>query len=138
MAGLSDAATGADELHRALVLFPPAFEEREPTVAISLFRRIHGRDASGATVTAMLLMTDSRWSVAARPVAARLEATGLVHDDGARSARPGPRRRRRCRVLDVPDGLARRPEIVIATDQETTNPRTTSQVTTGMPSSAAA
>lgn len=74
-------ATTAGELHHALVLFAPAFQEREPTAAIALFRRVHECDADGAVVTAMLLMTDDRWSVTARPVAARLEATGLVPDD---------------------------------------------------------
>lgn len=74
-------ADSPDELHRALVLFVPACQEREPSLAVAVFRTIHERDADGAVVTAMLLMTDDRWSVTARPVAAALEATGLVPDD---------------------------------------------------------
>ena len=80
LGNLLDAAT-TDELHRALVLFAPACQEREPALAVALFRGVHEGAADGAAVTALLLMTDDRWSVTARPVAARLEATGLVPDD---------------------------------------------------------
>lgn len=79
--GILLAAADADELHRALVLSVPACQEREPTLAVALFRSIHERAGDGAAVTAMLLMTDARWSAAARPVATRLEETGLVPGD---------------------------------------------------------
>lgn len=75
------AATDADSLHRALVLHPPALQEREPLIAIGLFRSAHDCDAAGAVVTAMLLMTDSRWSATARSLAIAIEATAIVPGD---------------------------------------------------------
>lgn len=74
-------ATHAEELHRALVLSPPAAFERELTVPLNCFLAVHDHDPTGAVQTAVLLVTDQRWVPAAGPLMREIEATGLVADD---------------------------------------------------------
>lgn len=71
-------ATTASELHRALVLGPPAAYEREVSKPLSYFRSVHDHDPALAAETAMLLATDPRWRVAAGPLLEAIDATGIV------------------------------------------------------------
>ena len=77
---LMDARTAAD-LHRALVLGPPAAFEREPSVPLMYFRNAHDHDPARAAETAMLLVTDPRWRVTAGPLIDAIDATGIVPTD---------------------------------------------------------
>ena len=80
LGALMDARTAAD-LHRALVLRPPAAFEREPSVPLMYFRNAHDDDPGRAAETAMLLATDPRWRVAAAPLIEAIDATGIVPTD---------------------------------------------------------
>ena len=77
---LMDARTAVD-LHRALVLGPPAAFEREPSMPLMYFRNAHDHDPARAAETAMLLGTDSRWRATAGPLIDAIEATGIVPTD---------------------------------------------------------
>ena len=77
LTALMDAKTPAD-LHRALVLGPPAAYERETSMPLTYFRNAHDHDPVRAAETAMLLATDPRWRVTAGPLIAAIDATGLV------------------------------------------------------------
>lgn len=71
-------ARDPEELHRALVLYPPAAFEREPMLPVVYFRNVHERGAGGAVVTAMLLATDPRFRTTAGPLIARIAETAIV------------------------------------------------------------
>lgn len=60
-------ARDAAELHKALVLGPPAAYEREPTMPLHYFTQVHEHAPEGAATTAMLLVTDPRWVPGAVP-----------------------------------------------------------------------
>lgn len=75
-----DARTSAD-LHRVLVLGPPAAYEREVSMPLTYFRNAHDHDPARAAETAMLLATDPRWRVAAGPLIEAIDATGIVPPD---------------------------------------------------------
>lgn len=74
-------ARDAGELHRALVLGPPAAYERQPTLPLHSFRTVHEHSREGSVVTALLLITDPRWVPASGPLISRLESTGLITDE---------------------------------------------------------
>ena len=80
LAALISATTAAD-LHKALVLGPPAAYEREVNTPLTYFRNAHDKDPARSVETAMLLGTDLRWSVAAGPLIEAIEATGIVPPD---------------------------------------------------------
>ena len=75
-----DAKTPAD-LHRALVLGPPAAYERETSMPLLYFRNAHDHDPARSAETAMLLATDPRWRVTAGPLIEAIDASGLVASD---------------------------------------------------------
>ena len=77
LTALMDAKTPAD-LHRALVLGPPAAYERETSMPLTYFRNAHDHDPVRTAETAMLLATDPRWRVTAGPLIEAIDATGLV------------------------------------------------------------
>lgn len=74
-------ATTVAELHRVLVLGPPAASDREVSAPLAYFRKVHGADPTGSVETAMLLVTDPRWQTTAGPLIAAIDATGLVPSD---------------------------------------------------------
>lgn len=80
LTALVDANTPAD-LHRALVLGPPAAYEREISMPLTYFRNAHDHDPARAAETAMLLATDPRWRVTAGPLIEAIDATGIVPPD---------------------------------------------------------
>ena len=80
LTALMDANTPAD-LHRVLVLGPPAAYEREVSMPLTYFRNAHDDDPARAAETAMLLATDPRWRVAAGPLIEAIDATGIVPPD---------------------------------------------------------
>jgi hypothetical protein len=71
-------AKTASELHRVILLGSSAAHEREPSMPLSYFRNVHDQDGQGAVQTAMLLVTDLRWRVAAGPLIEAIDATGIV------------------------------------------------------------
>lgn len=71
-------AQDPEELHRVLVLYPPAAFEREPMLPVIYFRNVHERGADGAVVTAMLLATDPRFRTTAGPLIAKIAETAIV------------------------------------------------------------
>jgi hypothetical protein len=79
---LNDAGS-VEELHRRLVLFPPA--HRNPSDASEpewLFRRYHDTEGCGAATTALLLVTDGRWRNATGRIMEAIAASGCIgHDD---------------------------------------------------------
>jgi hypothetical protein len=80
LTALMDANTPAD-LHRVLVLGPPAAYEREVSMPLTYFRNAQDDDPARAAETAMLLATDPRWRVAAGPLIEAIDATGIVPPD---------------------------------------------------------
>lgn len=74
-------AASPDELHRALMLRPPAAFEREHSVPLNYFVRAHERGPAAAVTTAMLLVTDPRWVPVAQRLMRAIAATGIVSDD---------------------------------------------------------
>lgn len=80
LTALMDANTPAD-LHRALVLGPPAAYEREISMPLTYFRNAHDHNPARAAETAMLLATDPRWRVAAGPLIEAIDATGIITPD---------------------------------------------------------
>ena len=77
---LANAKTPAD-LHRALVLGPPAAYEREISMPLTYFCNAHGLEPARAAETAMLLATDPRWRATAGPLIEAIDATGIVAPD---------------------------------------------------------
>lgn len=75
---LLEAAT-PDELHRALVLHPPAAVAREPMLPVTLLRQVHAVGAEAVAPTFVLLATDPRFS-SVTGLTADLVDTGLVPD----------------------------------------------------------
>ncbi len=80
LAALGSAAT-PDELHRALVLRPPAAYEREHSLPLLYFVQVHERAPAAAAMTAMLLVTDPRWVPVAQPLMRAIVATGILSDE---------------------------------------------------------
>ena len=80
LAALMDANIPAD-LHRVLVLGPPAAYEREVSMPLMYFRNAHDDDPARAAETAMLLATDPRWRVTAGPLMEAIDASGIVAPD---------------------------------------------------------
>ena len=80
LTALMDASTPAD-LHRVLVLGPPAAYEREVSMPLTYFRNAHDDDPARAAETAMLLATDPRWRFTAGPLIEAIDATGIVPPD---------------------------------------------------------
>ena len=80
LTALMDANTPAD-LHRALVLGPPAAYEREISMPLTYFRNAHDHNPARAAETAMLLATDPRWRVTAGPLIEAIDATGIIPPD---------------------------------------------------------
>lgn len=74
--GMLLGATTPDELHRALVLRPPAVG-REPTLPVTLLRQVHEVGSEEVAATLVLLATDPRFS-AVTGLTAALAGTGLV------------------------------------------------------------
>lgn len=70
----------AGELHRALVLGPPAAYEREPTMPLHYFTRVHEHNPEGAATTAVLLVTDPRWVPASQPLMRAVADTGILSE----------------------------------------------------------
>lgn len=71
-------ATTPEDLHHVLVLGPIGAYEREVSMPLSYFRNAHAQDSERAVETAMLLVTDPRWRVAAGPLIEAIDATGIV------------------------------------------------------------
>ncbi len=74
-------AREATDLHKALVLGPPAAYEREPTMPLRYFTQVHERSPEGAATTAMLLVTDPRWVPASQPLMRAVSASGILSDE---------------------------------------------------------
>ena len=80
LTALMEARTSG-ELHRALVLGPPAAYEREVSMPLIYFRNVHDTEPARAAETAMLLATDPRWRVTAASLIEAIDATGIVPPD---------------------------------------------------------
>jgi hypothetical protein len=81
LVALSSAAD-AEELHRRLVLLPAA--DGNPADAfqpLCLLHQFHDDKPEGATVTALLLVTDARWKHATGRLIKAVAATGCVPED---------------------------------------------------------
>src|SRR5918995_712213 len=58
------AAERPDDLHRALILTPPAGgDAADAFIPVWLLRRVHGNEPEDAATTALLLVTDRRWGL---------------------------------------------------------------------------
>jgi hypothetical protein len=80
LAALMDASS-PDELHRVLVLHFPAVTAREPFVAATLLKSVHGRNPDQVDDTVVLLATDERWRSAGHLLMPALEKTAVVPED---------------------------------------------------------
>ena len=74
-------AETAEDLHQTLVLHPVRTGWADASEPYSLFVKHHEREPGQSIATATLLLTDGRWSNAARPLMIKIEESGLLTDD---------------------------------------------------------
>jgi hypothetical protein len=74
-------AATADELHRVLVLFPPARKSADAFEPFALCRKHHESDPAGSLATAVLLLTDRRWRNGAAQLVRRIADSGILDSD---------------------------------------------------------
>jgi hypothetical protein len=79
-AALNAAAT-APELWNELLLHEPRGSTTDPQDALAALLRVHSAGEPGATVTALLLLTASRWRRCTAPLLRGIHASGLLSDD---------------------------------------------------------
>ncbi len=77
MATLWGAST-ADELHKAMILHPTLRSSADSFEPEALFLKHHRDQSAGAMVSALLLLTDTRWRDAASRLIRRIEATHII------------------------------------------------------------
>jgi hypothetical protein len=75
-------ASTADELRKALVLHPTLRSSADAFEPEALFAKHHRDQPEDAIVTALLLLTDTRWRDATSRLVRRIEATNIIDDEG--------------------------------------------------------
>lgn len=73
-------AETADDLRRVLVLYPPMRNSANAFEPYVLLSKHHKIDPSSTAVTAMLMVTDTRWSGGVGNLIRRIEQSGMVDD----------------------------------------------------------
>jgi len=80
LAELADlwSAETADDLHRVLVLYPPVRRSADTFEPVQLLVKHHDAEPGSSIVTAVLLLTDRRWSKGASQLVRRIEEADIL------------------------------------------------------------
>jgi hypothetical protein len=71
----------ATDLHRVIVLHPSVRRSADTIVPMMLLKQHHGTEPEMTVQTAVLLLTDRRWSLATGALIRKIEESGLLDDD---------------------------------------------------------